>query len=166
MLARMETWVTTLLVAVAMAIGLAGTVVPLVPGLGLIAAAAAAFGIIEGFGVIGWTAMAVIIVLFVGGTVAGFVLPGRAAGSAGAPRTVLLVGVVGAVIGFFAIPVVGVLVGGVIGIYVGELVRTRDTSRAWQTTKATLRGFGVGALVQLVAGMAMVVTWVGWAVAA
>ena len=162
----MEPWVTTLLVAVAMAIGLAGTVVPLVPGLGLIAAAAAVFGIIEGFGVVGWTAMAVIVVLFVAGTVAGFVLPGRAAGSAGAPRTVLLVWVLGAVIGFFVIPVVGVLVGGVIGIFVGDLARTRDASKAWQTTKATLKGFGVGALVQLIAGIAMVITWIGWAVAA
>ena len=161
----MDSSVVVALVAVAMAVGIAGTVVPLVPGLGLVAAAALAYGIVEGFGGVGVVAFAVIVALFVAGTAAGIVLPKRAAGGAGASRTSLLVGAVGAVIGFFAVPIVGLPLGGAVGVFVGELARSGDRSVAWRSTKATLKGFGVATLVQLGAGLAMAVVWVVWVVA-
>ena len=154
------------LVAFAIAVGVAGTVVPLVPGLGLVAAATLAYGIFEGFGVVGGIAFGIIVALAVAGSAAGIVLPRRAAGGAGAPRSSLLVGALGAVIGFFALPIVGLPVGGAVGIFAGELARSRDRSVAWRTTKATLKGFGAATLVQLAAGLAMAVTWVVWVVAA
>ena len=157
--------VVVALVAVAMAIGIAGTVVPLVPGLGLVAAAALAYGILEGFGGVGVVAFAVIVALAVAGTAAGVVLPKRAADGAGAPRSSLLLGALGAVIGFFAVPVVGLPLGGAVGIYLGELARTSDRGAAWQTTRATLKGFGLATLVQLAAGLAMAAVWVVWVVA-
>jgi uncharacterized protein YqgC (DUF456 family) len=67
------------------------------------------------------------------------------------------------VIGFFVVPVVGFILGGALGLYLGEHVRTRDARAALAATKATLVGFGLGALVQLVAGLAMVATWAAWA---
>lgn len=153
---------TAALVAVAMAVGVAGTVVPLVPGLGLVAAAALAYGAVEGFGTTGTVAFVVILALGVAGTVAGVVVPHRAAGRAGAPRSSLLLGALGAVIGFFAVPVVGLPLGGVAGIYVGERMRTGDGAAAWRATRATLRGFGLAALVQMAAGLAMAAVWVVW----
>ena len=152
------------LVAVAMAVGIAGTVVPLVPGLGLVAAAALAYGIVEGFGGVG-VAFGVIVALLVAGTAAGIVLPKRAAGGAGASRTSLVVGAVGAVIGFFAVPLVGLPLGGAVGIFVGELARSGDRSVAWRSTKATLKGFGIATLVQLGAGLGMAAVWVVWVLA-
>lgn len=148
----------------AIAVGVAGTVVPLVPGLGLVAAAALAYGVVEGFGAIGTVAFAVIVAVGVAGTVAGVVLPHRAAGRAGAPRSSLLLGAVGAVVGFFAVPVVGLPLGGVAGIWVGERLRTGDPAAAWRATRATLRGFGVAAVVQLGAALAMAAVWVVWVV--
>lgn len=153
------------LVAVAMAVGIAGTVVPLVPGLGLVAGAALVYGIVEGFGGVGVVCFAVIVGIAAAGTAAGIVLPKRAAGGAGAPRTSLLVGAVGAVIGFFAVPVVGLPLGGAIGIFVGELARSGDRAVAWRTTLATLKGFGLATVAQLGAGLAMSVVWVVWVVA-
>jgi uncharacterized protein YqgC (DUF456 family) len=93
------------------------------------------------------------------------VLPHRAAGAAGAPRSSLFVGAVGAVAGFFLIPIVGLPVGGAVGIYAGELVRTREAAAAWRTTKATLKGFGLATLIQLAAGLMMAAVWVAWVVA-
>lgn len=52
-----------LLVAIAMAVGVAGTVVPLVPGLGLVVAAALVYGLVEGFGAVGVAAFVVIVLL-------------------------------------------------------------------------------------------------------
>lgn len=161
----MDSSVVVAIVAVAMAVGIAGTVVPLVPGLGLVAAAALGYGIVEGFGTVGVVAFAVIVALAIGGSVAGVVLPKRAAGGAGAPRASLFVGAVGAVIGFFAVPVVGLPLGGAVGIFAAELARSGDRAVAWRTTMATLKGFGLATLVQLAAGLAMAVVWVVWVVA-
>ena len=150
------------LVALVMAVGVAGTVVPLVPGLGLVVAAAVGYGLAEGFGAVGVVAMAVIVALGAAGTAAGVVLPGRAASQSGAARASVALGALGAVIGFFVIPVLGLPLGGAAGIYVGERLRTGEGAVARRTTWATLRAFGVAALAQIAAGIAMVLTWVGW----
>ena len=153
------------LVGLVMAVGVAGTVVPLVPGLGLVVAAAVGYGLAEGFGSVGVLAMVVIVVLALAGTAAGVVLPSRAAGHTGAPPASLAVGAVGAVIGFFAVPIVGLPLGGAAGIYLAERVRSGDGATAWRSTRATLKGFGLAALAQLAAGIAMVLTWAGWVLA-
>lgn len=150
------------LVALVMAVGVAGTVVPFVPGLALVLAAAVGYGLAEGFDAVGLSATVVIVLLALVGTAAGVVLPSRAAGHTGAPRVSLAAGAAGAVIGFFAVPVVGLPVGGAAGIYLAERLRTGDRAAAWRSTRATLRGFGLAALAQLAAGIAMVLTWVGW----
>jgi uncharacterized protein YqgC (DUF456 family) len=152
-------------VAVAVAIGVAGTVVPMVPGLGLVAAATLAYGLVEGFGAGGTVAFALIVAVGIAGTAAGLVIPRRAAGAAGATRGSLLLGMLGAVIGFFAIPVVGLPVGGIAGVYVGERVRTGDHAVAWRATKATVRGFGLATIAQLVAGLVMAAIWAVWVLA-
>ena len=157
--------VVAALVAVAIAVGIAGTVVPFVPGLGLVVAAALVYGIAEGFDAVGVAAFGTIVALAAGGTFAGIALPRRAAGGAGAPRSSLLVGAIGAVVGFFAVPVVGLPLGGAVGIFVGELARSGDRVVAWRTTKATLKGFGLATLVQLAAGLTMAGVWVVWVVA-
>ena len=145
---------------VAMLVGLVGTVVPAFPGLVLVAGAAVAYGVVEGFNVL---AVALIGLLFVAGTVAGFVLPSRAAGGAGAARSSLLLGFVGAVVGFWVVPVIGMAIGGALGIYVGERARSGGSHEvAWRATAATLRGFGIGALAQLAAGVLIVLVWVAW----
>jgi uncharacterized protein YqgC (DUF456 family) len=161
----MDSSLTAALAGAAMLVGLAGTVVPVVPGLSLIWLAGLFYGIAEGFGAVGTAAFVAITVLAAVGTVAGVVLPHRAAGAAGAARTSLLLGLVAAVVGFFAVPVVGFPLGGVLGIFVGEQLRTRDVRAALRTTRATLVGFGVAALVQVGAGMVMIACWLGWVIA-
>lgn len=154
----------TVLVGVAMAAGVAGTVVPVVPGLLLVWAAAVAYAVAVGPGVVGVVALVVITGLAVAGAVAGVALPRRAAGGAGAATTSLWLGAALAVVGFFVVPVVGLALGGALGILLGERLRTGDGRLAWQATWATLKGFGLGALVQVGAGLAMVLTWLAWVV--
>ena len=149
-------------VAVAMAVGIAGTILPVVPGLVLVALAALAYGVVEGFGTIGAVAFVLIVVVGVAGTAAGVVVPQRAASAGGAPRSSILIGAVGAALGFFLVPIVGLPLGGVIGIYLGERARSGDAEVAWRTTRATIRGFGVAALLQLAAGLLMAAIWVAW----
>jgi uncharacterized protein YqgC (DUF456 family) len=151
-----------ILVALAMAVGVVGTVVPLVPGLALVWGAGLAYGLVEGFGAAGVVAFTVMTLLALAGMAAGWVVPQRAAGRAGAARSSVLLGVAGAIVGFFVVPVVGVAAGGLVGLYLGELRRTRDASTAWQATRATLVGFGLASLVQFAAAVAMAMAWAAW----
>lgn len=152
------------LVALAMAVGIVGTVVPLVPGLLLVWGAGLAYGLSTGFTTVGVVAFTVMTVLAVAGALAGWVVPQRAAGKAGAPRSSLLVAAIGAVIGFFVIPVVGLPVGGLAGLYLAELRRTEAAATAWRTTRATLVSIGVATLVQFLVGVAMALVWAAWVV--
>ena len=156
--------VVVLLVAAAMAVGLVGTVVPVVPGLGLVWLAGLVYGLVEGFGTVGLVAFALMTALGAAGTAAGVVVPRRAATAAGAARSSLWLGALLAIVGFFVIPVVGLPLGGALGIQLGEQLRTRDRRSAWRTTRATLTGFGLAALIQLATGVAMVVVWATWVV--
>ena len=150
------------LVGLAMVVGILGTIVPLLPGLPIVWAAALVYGVAAGFGPIGWVCFAIITGLAVAGMVAGFVVPQRQVKEGGAPFSTTVVGVIGGIIGFFVIPVVGIVVGAVVGILLAERARTGDWSLAWASTKRALVGFGIGALVQMGAGVLMMLTWMAW----
>lgn len=148
-----------LLLGLAMAVGLVGIVVPVVPGLLLVAAVAVTWAVLEG-GPGAWVVVAVMLVVLALGTIAKYVLPGRTLKEAGAPWSTLGLGAVGAIVGFFVIPVVGLLVGGVLGVWLGELHRLRDGRAAWRSSWATLKAIGIGLLLELAAGLVAVMIWV------
>ena len=151
------------LIALAMVVGILGTVVPLLPGLPIVWAAALVYGVAEGFGVIGWICFVVITLVGIGGIVAGIVVPQRKVQGGGAPFSTSLLGLIGGIIGFFVIPIVGLVVGAVVGVFVAERLRTGNREEAWASTKRAIVGFGVGALVQMGAGFVMMLTWIAWA---
>jgi uncharacterized protein YqgC (DUF456 family) len=149
------------LVALAMAVGLAGVLVPVLPGLLLVWGAGLVWTIADGGGAVRWTVFGVLTALFVGATVAKYVLPARSAAARGAPTSTLLAGAAGAVVGFFVIPVVGALIGGVAAIWLAEYVRLRHPRAALAATKAALVAIGLGVLIELGAGVIMVLVWLG-----
>jgi uncharacterized protein YqgC (DUF456 family) len=142
-----------------MLVGLVGVVVPVFPGLVLVAGAGLVWAIDLG-GPGAWSAFAVMAAVAVGGIVASSVLPARRASAAGAPAWVVVAGVVGLVIGFFVVPVVGALVGFPAGVFVAELARHRHPGPAWRATWEALKNVGLGIAIQLSAGVAMIVIWV------
>jgi uncharacterized protein YqgC (DUF456 family) len=150
------------LLGLVMAVGAVGTVVPLVPGISLVWGAGLVYGLDQGFGAVGVVAFAVMTGLAAAATVAGYVVPKRRATRAGASRATVWLGVAGAMVGFFVVPVVGLPVGGVLGIYLGERLHTGDTVAAWRATRATVIGFGIAALVQFAAALSMIGVWVVW----
>ena len=147
-----------LLYGVAMVIGLAGVLLPGIPGLLLVAAVTGvwAFDQPEDGA---WVVFGVVLVILMLGTIAKYVLPSRSLRDAGAPRSTVLLGVVGAVIGFFVIPVVGLLIGAVVGVYAAELRRLKDGAAARRSTVATAKAIGIGIVLELVAGVVAVAVW-------
>lgn len=146
-------------VAIALAVGVVGLVVPVMPGLILMWGAVGVWALLDGGGAWRWATFGVVTVLAIVGTVAALTLSGRKATDAGAPWWALLMAVVGAVVGFVMIPLVGIVVGGIAGLWLAELIRLRDPRTAWDTTWAALQGYGLGTVVQMVAGIAIVLVW-------
>jgi uncharacterized protein YqgC (DUF456 family) len=149
-------------VAIVMAVGLAGTILPFVPGLPLIWAGALGYGLVEGFGTTGWVSMVVITLAMAAGIVAKLVLPQKRATASGVPSSTLAVAGLGGLIGFFVIPVVGLPLGAVAGVFLAEYFRTKETHAAWRSTKTVVVGFGLGVLLEMTAGVVMIACWVAW----
>ena len=147
----------TVLIGLVMLVGLLGVVVPLLPGTALVLGAGVAWAaLVVEDGSTRWVVVAVMAALFVAGLVAKYALPGRHL-SGRLPRRTLLLGAVGAVVGFFLLPPLGLLLGGVLGVYLAEA--QRDRSAAWRSTLSVLKAVGLGVLAELTAGVLMVAVW-------
>jgi uncharacterized protein YqgC (DUF456 family) len=154
-----------LLIGLVMLVGILGVVIPVLPGLLLVWAAAVAWAWLDGGGPVRWSAVAVLTIVLVLGTIAKYVLPARSAQGAGAPRSTLLIGAVAATIGFFVIPVVGFAVGGLGAVFLAELARLGSAPAAWRSTRAVLVALGIGMLIELAAGLTMMAVWLAAVIA-
>ncbi len=155
----------TLLVGLIMLVGLVGVVVPLLPGTALVLAAGIGWAVlVVEQGAARWVVVGVMAALLLAGAALKYALPGRhLAGRL--PRRTLLLGAAGAGIGLLLLPPLGLLLGGVVGVYAAEAERSRDRSQAWRSTVQVLRAVGIGVLAELTAAVLMVGTWlVGLAV--
>jgi uncharacterized protein YqgC (DUF456 family) len=150
--------VTEILVALAIAVGIAGIIVPVLPGTVLVLGAILVWAVQVGTST-GWIVFAVATVLLAGGTVVKYLVPGRRLKSSGVPNRTLLVGALVGFIGFFVIPVIGLLIGFVLGVYVAERARV-GAALAWPSTREALRAVGVSILIELVAALLATVAWV------
>jgi uncharacterized protein len=147
---------------VVMAIGLVGTVIPFVPGLPLIWIAAFGYGLAEGFHRVGVIVMGLITLLMVVGIALKYALAHSSARKSGAPfTTILFAGVLG-FIGFFVIPVIGFIIGAVVGILIAERARLGEWGRAWTSTRSVIVAFGIGTLLEMAAGVLMISCWIAW----
>ncbi|MDA9913002.1 DUF456 domain-containing protein [Candidatus Nanopelagicales bacterium] len=145
-----------ILAGLAILLGVAGTIVPLVPGVALVGAIVGIWAYANGV----WWLLALAVVLTSLALAAKYVLPARAARDE-ASIVALAVGAVLAIVGFFVIPVVGFVVGFIGGVFVTELIRLRDLSTAWGATWATLKSVGVAMLIEFGAAAVMAVAWFG-----
>lgn len=148
-----------LLALVVMVVGLVGVVVPVLPGLLLVWLASVGTLLLVDTDTTGWTVSAVLTVLFLLGTAATIWLPTRTGRRGDVPASSLLAAVVGALVGFVVLPVVGFLVGAFLGLLAAEQRRQGDTQAAWRTTLGVARAYGIGVLVELVIGVTMIATW-------
>jgi uncharacterized protein YqgC (DUF456 family) len=142
---------------VAVLVGLAGIVVPVLPGTVLILAAVLVWATEEGSGT-GWAVFAVAATLLVAGQVVKYAVPGRRLRATGVPQRSRVAGGLLGIVGFFVIPVVGLFVGFVLGVYLAEAHRL-GADRAWPSTRAALRAVGASILIELVAGLLAASTW-------
>lgn len=145
------------LVALAIAVGLVGVIVPVLPGSLLVLGAILLWAWDLGTGT-GWVVFAVATTFIALGSVVKYVVPGRRLMDNDIATSTLLLGGVLGIVGFFVIPVVGLLVGFVLGIYLAELSRV-GAQRAWPATVHALKAVGLSIVIELVATLCAAVTW-------
>jgi uncharacterized protein YqgC (DUF456 family) len=147
------------LTAVAIAIGLVGILVPLLPGTLLVFCAIAVWAFIER-SVTAWVVLGVVTALLGAGLLVKYLWPVKRMRAADVSGVTLAAGAVLGVIGFFVIPVVGLVLGFVAGVFASELISRRDRRRAWASTVHAVKGVALSVGVELVAGLLATAAWV------
>ena len=155
---------TNILVALAILVGLAGTIVPILPGALLVAGAIIVWAVVTG-GTTAW-AIAIGAVAIIGvGQLLKYLIPGKQMKASGVPNWVLIVGGVGAVLGFFVIPVVGLVIGFIAGVFLAEAIRLKTFKDAWPTTVQAMKSAGWSVLIEFGSCLLAAALWAGGAVA-
>ncbi len=152
----------TVLVALAIVVGIVGTLAPVVPGLALVWVAMLLYGVTLGFGWIGAIAMLVATLLVGLGMYLGVRIPQRTASRSGVSIRGQFLGLLLAVVGFFAIPVVGAPVGFVFGVWLVRRQDTGDSGEAWRSTKAAIGSMVRASAAQALCGLGMAAAWAVW----
>jgi uncharacterized protein YqgC (DUF456 family) len=147
-----------LLCAAIMVVGLFGVVVQILPGTLLVLGAILLWATESQTGV-GWAVLAIAVLATAAAWVGKYLLAGRGLKKAAVPNRSLVVGGIAGVVGFFAIPVIGLPLLFVLGIYLAEQIRLRDRHQAWVSTKAAIRATGITILVELAGAMIAVGAW-------
>jgi uncharacterized protein len=145
-------------VGLAIAVGIVGVVVPVLPGGLLVWAAIAVWALAVGSAT-GWTVLAAATLLIGGSQIVKWLVPGRRLRDAGVPRQSMLAGLLAAGAGFFLIPVVGFFVGFPLGVYVEERRRLGRHASAWDSTRHALRAIGLSILIELSASVLAAAAW-------
>jgi uncharacterized protein YqgC (DUF456 family) len=146
-----------ILVALAIAVGLVGVIVPVLPGSLLVLAAVLVWAWDVGTPT-AWVVFAVATTFLAVGSIVKYVVPGRRLKDKEIPGSTLLLGGLLGIVGFFVIPVVGLLIGFVLGVYLAELRRLGHEA-AWPATVHALKAAGLSILIELVASLLAAATW-------
>jgi uncharacterized protein YqgC (DUF456 family) len=146
-------------IGLAIVVGIAGVVVPILPGSLLVGAAIGVWAAFTG-GLTAWTTFAIATALLVAAGIGKYVVAERHLRGSGVPRLTMLVGAAGGIVGFFAIPIVGIVVGFVLGVYAAERYRLADHQKAWRATVAALKASGLALLIELGGSLLAASVWV------
>ncbi len=147
------------LVALMIAIGLAGIIVPVLPGGILVIGAIGVWAFIENSAV-SWVTFAVAAVVFAAAEVIKYTWPVKRMRQAQVRTSVLVAGALAGIVGFFVVPVIGLVIGFVAGVFAAELAIRRDPTRAWASTVHALKGVALSVGVELTGALLATMAWV------
>ncbi len=147
-----------ILVALAIAVGLAGIVVPVLPGGLLVIAAIGVWAFVEDT-TVSWVTFGVAAAVFIVAEIIKYTWPVKRLRQAQVRTSVLVIGALAGIVGFFVIPVIGLLIGFVAGVFAAELAIRRDFTRAWASTVHALKGVALSVGVELTGALLATIVW-------
>lgn len=137
--------------------GLVGILLPVLPGLLLVAGVVIVWAFVERSAV-AWAVAGFAVAAAAGGTVVKFLIPGRRLKASGVPGSTMLFAGALAIVGFFVIPVIGAPIGFVAGTYLAER-RRLGAGVAGASTRQSLVAVGMAIGIELTAGLLIAGLW-------
>jgi len=162
----MENWLEVFVESsalVVMLFSLAGLIIPIFPGAFIIWLVALLYGLVSGFGTLGWVIFAVLTVLMVLASVADNVFMGAKARQEGASWASIGLALLAGVLGTMIFPPIGGLIAAPLVLFLGEYQRLKDTEKAIAVVRGLVIGWGWAFLVRFGIGVVMIVLWGAWA---
>lgn len=151
--------IVTIIAGLLMLIGALGTIFPILPGSILVIVGGLIWAIVIG-GPVGWTVFGIVAVLCLLGMTASALLTGKRLKQREIPNRSILIGAVVGVVGAFLIPVVGLIVGFLAGLYASEWSRLGEAKPAWESSLVALKSVGLGMLIEFCCAGAAIAVWV------
>lgn len=148
------------LVGVAIFIGLIGILVPLLPGSLLVFAAILVWALVEQT-TIGWVTLGAVTVLLGAALLIKYLWPAKRMKTAEVGTWSLVAGGALGIVGFFVIPVIGLVIGFVLGVYLAELGVRKNQRLAWTSTKHAMKGVALSILIELAGALLAAAVWLG-----
>jgi len=149
----------TVISGVAVLAGVLGVLLPVLPGLLVCWLGVLFWAVFGSAGGGRWAVFGLATAVAVAGTVVKYLWPGKRLKNTGVPTSSLLAGGVLGLIGFFVVPVVGLVLGFVLGVWLAERARL-GAGQAWPSTKQALAAVGLAMLVEFAAAIGIAAIWV------
>ena len=150
----------TVIAGVAILVGVLGVLVPVLPGLLLCWLGVLLWALLgDADGGVRWLVLGLATVVALAGTVVKYLWPGKRLKGTGVPTSSLAVAGVLGLVGFFVVPVVGLVLGFVLGMWLAERTRL-GPGQAWPSTRSALGAVGLSLLVEFAAALGVAVVWV------
>ncbi|NUU60829.1 DUF456 domain-containing protein [Paenibacillus agri] len=151
-----------ILIIALFAVGLAGAVVPILPGALAIYLAFFVYGwffSFQSFGAWFWiTQTLIVVVLFI----ADYVVGAWGVKKFGGSRASVIGSTIGLIIGPFVIPAFGLIIGPFLGAFIGELIVGSSAGKATKVSVGALIGLFSSTVVKIVLQLAMVILFFIW----
>jgi len=154
-----------ILIIALFAVGMAGTIVPVLPGAIAVFAAFFVYGwffTFEHFGVWFWIIQTLIIVVLF---VADYAVGAWGTKKYGGGKLSVILSTIGAIIGPFVIPAFGLVIGPFLGAFVGELIDGSSASKATKVGFGTLVGLFSSMVMKIILQIVMIIVffiWIAW----
>jgi uncharacterized protein YqgC (DUF456 family) len=154
-LAEILLFVATLLV---MLVGLAGVILPVLPGIPVIFAAALIYGFLTDFSVIGANTLLIFAILTIIALILDWAAGVVGVRKMGGSRAGMVGAFVGMIIGLLlpGVGIVGFIIGAFAGAFIMELLVNRDSRIALRAGLGSFLGFLAGGLLRFVIGSIMI----------
>jgi len=140
---------------VLMVVGLAGVVLPFVPGIPLVWLGLFIFAAVTGFKTISLLVVIIFLILTIALTALDFLAPLWGAKKYQASKWGILGSFLGAIVGIFIFGIGGIILGPFLGAFAGELIAGRGRQQAFKSAVGAFLGFILGTLVRLIIALVM-----------
>jgi len=154
----MDVWTVLLFIGtlLIMLAGLAGVILPMLPGVPMIWLGAFLYGVFTGFEEINWNILGIFAILTGFTIILDYVASLYGAKRMGASGWGIFGAIVGMLVGLFTGGLIGLLIGSFVGAVLGELLAGKAGYQALRAGIGTFLGFLGGTLIKFIVGSIMI----------